>query len=54
MENVVTKMFNYQPIRIIMKEENPWFVTKDVCSALGITNSSDAVSRLDSDEKGLG
>lgn len=31
----------------------PWFVTLDVCDALGIKNSSDAVNRLDDDEKGV-
>ena len=36
-----------------MKEGNPWFVAKDVCSILGISNSRDAMNRLDSDEKGV-
>lgn len=31
----------------------PWFVAKDVCNALGIKNSRDAVDRLDDDEKGV-
>lgn len=30
---------------------NPWFVAKDVCDALGISNGRDAVSALDDDEK---
>jgi len=29
-----------------------WFVAKDICDALGITNSSRALTRLDPDEKG--
>ena len=31
----------------------PWFVAADVCAALGIANSRDAVARLDDDEKGV-
>ncbi len=31
----------------------PWFVAKDVCDALGISNNRDAMSRLDEDEKGV-
>lgn len=30
-----------------------WFVAADVCKALGILNSRDALSRLDEDEKGV-
>ena len=31
----------------------PWFVAADVCRALGLGNSSMAVSKLDEDEKGI-
>lgn len=31
--------------------DKPWFVAKDVCEVLGISNHSDAIGRLDSDEK---
>ncbi|OQX16137.1 MAG: hypothetical protein BWK73_04550 [Thiothrix lacustris] len=31
----------------------PWFVAADVCSALELSNTSKAVSRLDDDEKGV-
>ena len=30
---------------------NPWFVAKDVCMALGISNARDAVAQLDEDER---
>lgn len=40
-------------VRVIIKEGEPWFVAKDVCDCLGITNSRDALSRLDNDEKGV-
>jgi len=38
-------------VRVIMKNNEPWFVAKDVCDCLGISNSRDAISRLDNDEK---
>ena len=34
-------------------EGEPWFVAADVCRALGLGNSSMAVSKLDEDEKGI-
>ena len=36
-----------------MLEGEPWFVAADVCRALGLGNSSMAVSKLDEDEKGI-
>ena len=33
------------------EEGEPWFVAVDVCRALEIGNSSQAISRLDADEK---
>lgn len=36
-----------------MKDGEPWFVAADVCRALEISNSRDAMSRLDADEKGV-
>lgn len=41
-------------VRTVLREGEPWFVAKDVCEALGIANSRDAVARLDEDEKGVG
>lgn len=41
-------------IRVVQGPDGePWFVAVDICRALGITNSSDAMSRLDDDEKGV-
>jgi anti-repressor protein len=36
---------------VIDKHGNPWWVAKDVCEALGIDNSRQALSRLADDEK---
>ena len=34
-----------------MRDNNPWFVAADVCRALEIKNPSDALTKLDEDEK---
>nr|BDD46667.1 hypothetical protein 10 [Bacillales bacterium] len=53
--NQLQKIFNYQGnnVRTVIKDGEPWFVAKDVCSILEIGNPSQALSRLDEDEKGL-
>lgn len=38
-------------VRIILQDNEPWFVAKDVCDCLEINNSRQALSRLDDDEK---
>ena len=40
-------------IRALNVDGEPWFVAKDVCDALGLTNSRKAVARLDDDERGV-
>lgn len=41
------------PVRTVRGEDGKlWFVAKDICDALGLTNSSRALTRLDPDEKG--
>lgn len=49
-------VFNFESassIRIVMIDDNPWFVAKDICDALGLSNHRDAISKLDKDEKGV-
>lgn len=46
--------FDKMDVRVIRKDGEPWFVASDVCEALTIGNSRDAVGRLDDDEKGVG
>lgn len=41
-------------VRVVQVDGEPWFVAADVCRALEISNSRDAVARLDADEKGVG
>lgn len=40
-------------VRVVERDGEPWFVAADVCRALDISNSRDAVGRLDEDEKGV-
>lgn len=40
-------------VRTTMINGEPWFVASDICDALDITNSRDAINRLDDDEKGV-
>lgn len=40
-------------VRSIMVKGEPLFVAKDVCDVLGISNSRDAMNRLDEDEKAM-
>ena len=47
----VFKNEQFGEIRIALIENEPWFVAVDVCRALEIGNSSQAISRLDADEK---
>lgn len=44
--------FNNAPLRTLTDENgDPWFVAKDVCNVLEISNNRDAISQLDNDEK---
>ena len=53
MNNIIPFKYKEQEIRIIQDEQGePWWVAKDVCNALEISDVSDAVRRLDDDEKG--
>lgn len=48
------KIFNnstFGNVRVIKQNGEPWFVAKDVCDCLDISNSRQALSRLDNDEK---
>lgn len=48
------KVFTYHQklnVRTVMKDGEPWFVLKDVCEALDITNPSVVAARLDPDER---
>lgn len=50
---MLPQIFNYQnnQIRIIMLDGAPWWVAKDVCDILNLTNTTEAIRALDDDEK---
>jgi len=39
-------------VRVLVRDNEPWFVAADVCRALEIANLRDAMLQLDDDEKG--
>lgn len=41
-----------QSVRNVIIQSKPWFVAKDVCDVLGISNNKDAIKSLDEDEVG--
>lgn len=45
--------FEETSIRTFIRDDEPWFVGRDICAALGIKNSNDALARLDADERGV-
>lgn len=53
MNNEIQKFdFKGAPLRTLTdKAGEPWFVAKDVCDILEISNPSDALKRLDDDER---
>lgn len=53
MNAVIPHIFEDNLVRSVMREQQPWFVGGDVCRALSIKNSRDALDRLDDDEKGV-
>lgn len=42
---------SFGQIRVIDRDGEPWFLAVDVCRALGIVNTTDALTRLDEDER---
>ena len=50
-ELMIFKNDEFGEIRIIEIENEPWFVAKDICEALEIKNTTQAIGRLDEDER---
>lgn len=53
MNALLAYQFDTEPVRVVMIDGAPWFVASDVCGALDIKNSRDAIDKLDDDEKGV-
>ncbi|WP_026908921.1 phage antirepressor [Paucisalibacillus globulus] len=49
--NPITKVFEGHQLRIIERNNEPWFVAKDVCNILGILNPTDTLKRLEENER---
>ncbi|MGG3233225.1 BRO family protein [Priestia flexa] len=51
----IQKIFNYGEtvVRTVYKDEEVWFVAKDVCEVLEIKNVTQAMNRLDEDERSM-
>lgn len=52
MNEIIPFHFEERSVRIIMRNDAPWFVAADVAKILEIGRTDDAVRRLDEDEKG--
>lgn len=52
--NQMSKLFEYQnnAVRVAVKNNEPWFVAKDVCKILDIGKYRDAISRLSDSQRG--
>ena len=54
MSNIIPFNYESQQIRLIQDEQGePWWIAKDVCDVLELTNVAMAVKGLDDDEKGV-
>ena len=51
---LITRTFGTHEVRITVEGDNTWWVAKDVCEALDISNYRDALTPIDDDEKGVG
>ena len=45
--------YNTADVRTVMVDGDPWFVLKDVCEILGLSNPTIVADRLDDDEKDI-
>jgi len=53
MSSITTFNFVSQSVRVVVIDDNPWFVAADVCAALELPNITMALKRLDVDEMQL-
>lgn len=49
--NEITKIYKDKQVRIVEKDNDAWFVAKDVAEALGYTTTDHMMRRLDDDEQ---
>lgn len=51
--SVQTYNFLGHDLRVVFKDNNPWFVAKDVATMINVSNVSQMLQNLDNDEKGI-
>ena len=51
MNDLMTFNFQEKEIRTVRRDGEPWFVAKDICNYLEISNSRDAISNISDDWK---
>ena len=52
--NLQSFSFNTIPVRVVLQQDGPWWMARDVCEALGLQGDpGQHTRRLDDDEKGL-
>lgn len=51
MKDIIPFSFENHDIQLIDQDGEYWFVANDICRALGISNTPQAIDRLDDDEK---
>lgn len=49
----IFKKEQFGEIRVVVKNNEPWFVANDVCRILDLGNPRQALARIDEDEKGV-
>lgn len=50
-ENIIPFDFENNAVRLVIQNDEPWFVATDVCTILELANPRQVVSRLDEDER---
>lgn len=50
-EKALGFLFRSQEVRVFLIDDAPWFVVKDVCDVLGLTNTTEAVRGIDKEDK---
>jgi prophage antirepressor-like protein len=53
MSNLIPFLYEGMQVRVINIDGDPWFNGRDICEVLDLGNPSQAVARLDEDERGI-
>jgi prophage antirepressor-like protein len=48
--NLISRVFEGKTVRVVVKNGEPWFVAKDACDVLGITNPSTSMENFPENE----